>query len=68
MREAGIPDPDLGHNGGDYFLGAQMWQAGYATKAWNRGKKIVHTSSVARRGLNEIHTGMPGWTPGGVSK
>jgi len=68
MREAMIPDEDIGHNGGDYMVGLQLWQQGYRTAAWNNGKKHVHTSSVGRRGLNEVHTGMPNWQPGGVSK
>lgn len=68
MREAMIPDEQIGHNGGDYILGLQLWQQGYRTAAWNTGKKHVHTSSVGRRGLNEIHTGMPQWRPGGVPK
>jgi ADP-heptose:LPS heptosyltransferase len=68
MREAMIPDPDIGHNGGDYTVGLQLWQQGYRTAAWNHRKSHVNTSSVGRRGLNELHTGMPGWKPGGVSK
>jgi len=68
MREAQIPDPDIGHNGGDYTVGLQLWQQGYRTAAWNHKKQHVFTSSVGRRGLVEIHTGMPGWKPGGVPK
>jgi len=68
MRAAGIPDPDIGNNGGDYMVGLQIWQQGYHTAAWNSGKRQVFTSSVGRRGLSEIHTGLPGWQPGGVSK
>lgn len=68
MREAMIPDPDIGHNGGDYMVGLQLWQQGYRTAAWNNRKKHVYTSSVPRRGLAEVHTGMPGWQPGGVPK
>ena len=63
-----IPDDQIGHNGGDTMIGLQLWQQGYRTAAWNSGKKQVNTSGVGRRGLNEIHTGMPGWIPGGVSK
>jgi len=68
MREAMIPDPEIGHNGGDYTVGLQLWQQGYRTAAWNHKKGHVHTSSVGRRGLHEVHTGMPGWRPGGVPK
>jgi hypothetical protein len=65
MRKAGIPDDSLGHNGGDYMLGEQLWQAGYSTKHWNQGKCFVTTSSVDRRGLSEKHTGTTGWKAGG---
>jgi len=68
MRQAGIPDPEIGHNGGDYVVGLQLWQQGYRTAAWNHGKKHVFTSSVGRRGLAELHTGMPNWIPGGCPK
>jgi hypothetical protein len=68
MREAQIPDPDIGHNGGDYMVGLQLWQQGYRTAMWNQGKRHIFTSSVGRRGLNEIHTGMAKWRPGGVPK
>jgi len=68
MYAAGIPDEQFGHNGGDYMIGEQVWQAGYHTADWNKGKRFVHSSSVGRRGLDEVHTGMPGWVPGGVSK
>jgi len=68
MREAGIPDEQIGHNGGDYQIAEQLWQAGYRLKAWNRAKQFIHTSSVKRRGLHEVHTGMPGWQPGGTVK
>jgi len=68
MREAQIPDPQIGHNGGDYMVALQLWQQGYRTAAWNHNKKHVFTSSVGRRGLNEMHTGMAGWKPGGVPK
>jgi hypothetical protein len=68
MQCADLPDPVLGHNGGDYMLGAQLWQAGYNTASWNNRKEFVRTSSVPRRGLSEIHTGQAGWQPGGVSR
>lgn len=65
MREAGIPDPEIGHNGGDYMIGAQIWQAGYDIARFNENKCLVKTSAYPRRGLFEKHTGMPGWQPGG---
>jgi hypothetical protein len=68
MRQAMIPDPEIGHNGGDYMLGLQVWQQGHRTAAWNHKKQHVFTSSVGRRGTTEVHTGMPGWKPGGVPK
>lgn len=68
MREADIPDVQLGHNGGDYMIGEQVWQAGYSTRWWNKNKAHVHTSSVSRRGLDEVHTGKAGWKPGGTAK
>jgi hypothetical protein len=67
MREAGIPDEQIGHNGGDYMVGEQVWQTGYTMKEWNRNKQFIHTSSVARRGLHEPHTGTAKWQPGGTS-
>jgi hypothetical protein len=68
MRAANIPDPEIGHNGGDYIVGEQVWQAGYTVKDWNSRKQFIHTSSVARRGLVEHHTGTPNWRPGGRAK
>jgi hypothetical protein len=67
MRKADIPDPILGHNGGDYWIGAQLFQAGGKIKNWNSSKQFIATSSVKRRGLHELHPGDPGWIPGGVS-
>ena len=66
IRGAGIPDEQIGHNGGDYMVGEQLWQYGVDLKEWNRDKMFVATSSVPRRGLNEVHTGRHGWIPGGV--
>jgi len=68
IREAGVPDPEIGHNGTDYMIAEQLWQAGYGMKGWNNQKQFVFTSSVDRRGLTEYHTGMPEWAPGGVAK
>jgi hypothetical protein len=58
MRACNIPDEALGHNGGDYTIGEQLWQGGYDLKAWNGQKQFIHTSSVPRRGLNETHIGI----------
>ena len=66
IRGAGVPDDQIGHNGGDYMIGEQLWQYGVNLKEWNRDKMFVTTSSVPRRGLNEVHTGQNGWIPGGV--
>jgi len=66
IRRADVPDVDIGHNGGDYMVGAQLWQNNCDLKDWNRNKTFVHTSSVPRRGLSEIHTGQKDWKPGGV--
>jgi GT2 family glycosyltransferase len=58
LRAADVPDPALGHNGGDYTIGAQLWQHGYSVASWNSNKQFVHTSSVPRRGLSEPHFGV----------
>ncbi len=57
MRVCDIPDANLGHNGGDYTIGEQLYQGGFELKAWNGQKQFVHTSSVPRRGLSEQHVG-----------
>jgi hypothetical protein len=56
-----IPDPGLNHNGGDYTIGEQLYQGGYEIKNFNSQKKIIHTSSVPRRGLTTPHPGTPGY-------
>lgn len=61
MRDADVPDPALTHNGGDYTIGEQLYQAGYSVSGWNRQKQFIHTSSVARRGENQPHFGTPAW-------
>jgi len=58
-----IPDIDLAHNGGDYMIGAQIWQGGYDIMPFNAERKYVRTSAYPRRGLNESHTAMRGWIP-----
>jgi len=52
MRAADIPDLGTGltHNGGDWQIGEQLWQAGYGLKQFNGKKQFVRTSSVDRRG------------------
>lgn len=66
IKRADVPDPQIGHNGGDYMIMEQVRQNGGRLKHWNGQKQFVRTSSVDRRGVKEIHTGMPGWKPGGV--
>jgi hypothetical protein len=70
MRAANIPDEQIGNNGGDYMIAEQAWQTGFGMSGWNNKKQFIHTSSVQRRGLSEVHTGMTdkGWVPGGVLK
>jgi len=56
MREANIPDPRLGHNGGDITLGEQMHQAGFNIQQWNKGKSLVACPTKeqgGRRGYSE---------------
>ncbi len=52
MVAADIPDLGTGltHNGGDWQIGEQLWQAGYGLKQFNGKKQFVRTSSVDRRG------------------
>jgi len=60
IRNCDIPDRRLGHNGGDYTIGEQLYQGGYKMKSFNAKKQFVHTSSVKRRGITQS---MPGTTP-----
>lgn len=56
MRAANIPDPRLGHNGGDITIGEQIHQAGFLIKNWNRGKSLVACPTReqgGRRGYSE---------------
>ncbi len=57
MRAADIPYAKLGHNGGDWTIGEQLYQAGYTMKNWTGDKQIVEWSAVPRRGLSEVHPG-----------
>jgi hypothetical protein len=58
MQACNIPDDTLGHNGGDYTIGEQLYQGGFELRPFNGQKQFVHTSSVKRRGLDEKHFGM----------
>jgi len=53
MIAADIPDLGTGltHNGGDWQIGEQLYQAGYTIKMFNTKKQFVNTSSVPRRGV-----------------
>lgn len=50
---ADIPDLGTGltHNGGDWQIGEQLYQAGYGMCQFNGKKQFVRTSSVPRRGV-----------------
>jgi hypothetical protein len=61
LRAANVPDELITHNGGDYTIGEQLYQAGYDVVGWNRQKQYIHTSSVPRRGLAEPHFGTAAW-------
>lgn len=58
LRVCDIPDPLLEHNGGDYIIGAQLWQGGFGMQNWNDKKQFVRFSAFPRRGLSEPHFGM----------
>lgn len=57
MRTCMIPDERLQHNGGDIFIGEQLYQNGFKMKHWNGDRRFINWSSVPRRGLNEKHPG-----------
>ena len=57
MKKCDIPDIRIGHNGGDYMIGEQLYQGGYKLKTFSARKQIVNWSAFPRRGLNEKHTG-----------
>jgi hypothetical protein len=61
LRAANVPDTTITHNGGDYTIGEQLYQAGYDVVAWNRQKQFIHTSSVPRRGASQPHFGTAAW-------
>lgn len=56
MRQAGIPDVRLQHNGGDICIGEQIHQAGFRIKQWNRGKSLIACptrEAGGRRGFSQ---------------
>jgi hypothetical protein len=59
MRKCDIPDIRIGHNGGDYMIGEQLYQGGYKLKSFSQRKNVVGWSAFPRRGLVERHTGCP---------
>lgn len=62
MRAANIPDPRLGHNGGDITIGEQIHQAGFAIKNWNRGKSLVACPAREKGGRRGYSERFP-WDP-----
>lgn len=60
MIACNIPDPEIGHNGGDVTIGEQLYQGGYRMKSWNAKKQFIHTSSVKRRGETKPMPGTAG--------
>lgn len=58
MQRCDIPDMRIGHNGGDYMIGEQLYQGGYKLKSFSSRKSIVNWSAHPRRGLKEVHTGL----------
>ena len=57
MRQADVPDERLQHNGGDYAIGAQLWQNRFGMRGFSSNKELVQWSAVTRRGLHEKHFG-----------
>lgn len=55
-----IPDPSIIHNGGDYMIGAALWQNGFTHASFSQSKTIVRWSAYARRGRSDPHTGTKG--------
>ncbi len=62
MRQAQVPCPRLGHNGGDITIGEQMHQAGYLIKQWNRGKSLV-ACPTREQGGRRGHSERFPWDP-----
>lgn len=59
VRTCDVPDARLGHNGGDWAVGEQLYQNGYVVADFSPkpAKAVVLWSSVKRRGLSERHPG-----------
>lgn len=53
IKAADIPDLGTGltHNGGDWQIGEQLYQAGYTLEQFNDKKQFVRTSGYPRRGV-----------------
>jgi ADP-heptose:LPS heptosyltransferase len=57
IKIADIPDARLAHNGGDYTIGEQVWQAGYDIASFSERKLFVSWSKYSRRGVTTPHPG-----------
>ena len=58
MRTCNIPDHRIGHNGGDYMIGEQLYQQGFKIRKFDdKRKQLVNWSGYPRRGLQETHAG-----------
>ena len=57
ITTADIPDCRLAHNGGDYTIGEQVWQAGYDVVTFSERKVFVSWSKYSRRGITTPHPG-----------
>ena len=53
IAKAGIPDPRLEHNGGDFTIGEQVWQAGFTLASFSTSRQSINWSSVKRRGRSD---------------
>jgi hypothetical protein len=69
MRQADLPDPDLGQAGGDFVLAEQLHQAGHRIQNWNEKKQFVLASSASSRGVTfGEEPGSPGFRPAVFAK
>lgn len=57
IHQQDIPDPRLGHNGGDWTIGEQVAQGGWQVNAFSNNKTIVNWSAFPRRGITEPFPG-----------
>lgn len=66
IKKADIPDLGTGltHNGGDWQIGEQLYQAGLGILPFNNNKQFVRTSSEARRGVTMPRIDQVGATDG----